>query len=201
MPEQPSIFDEYELVTANSTFFRVVALDQVWTDTAYSGMEDQSDLPTLERIFGELRDLVGRLGEFSYSVVRIAESLDPSIDAVAAELSVDEVRDIFASVVGVVGGVAPLARKTYQDLVVLIPNEQAELDRQWDVIRRGGRVEGDLSRHAMCNLADILMAGGAVASILPPHLHGPAAVAAGVAIYKTHRCWELDPARPRPAGT
>jgi hypothetical protein len=195
-----SIFDEYQLVTATSSFFRMLSLDQVWTDGAERGAQGEDVVEALEPVVAELRDLVGRAGESAYAVVRAAQALDPGLSEIAHFLTSDDERAMLEALFGAAGGVIPFAQQTYESIVDMLPNERAELNNQWSTLQGGGAGVGDLSRKFMCKLADIMMVGGAVSTVVPPHLHGPATFASGLAIYRSHKCWELDPARPRPAG-
>jgi hypothetical protein len=191
---QLSTSEELRLAEATSTFFRLIALDRVWTAVGSRPALDADDVEALSSVVDQLRELVIRAVEAAYEVVTLARKAEPPAELQDQALLGPAVGDVFQTLLNRDGGVVGIAQQGYDTLRSTYERDIVDLDRQMDVLRAGGHLETDLSRRFMCGLAKSLMAAGGITVWVPPHVHAAASVSAGVAIYTANRCWELEPA-------
>jgi hypothetical protein len=189
-----STSEEIRLSGATSTFFRLISLDRAWTAVGRRSGLDADDVSTLSSVVSQMQDLVGRAVEAAYEVVTLAGKAEPPAELQDPALLGPDVSEVFQTLLNRDGGVLGIAQQAYDTLRSTFEQEIAELGGQMDVLRAGGHIEADLSRRFLCGLAKSLMAAGGVTVWVPPHGHAVASIAAGAAIYKANRCWELEPA-------
>lgn len=185
--------EEFQLSEAVAVYFRLLQWDRAWTAIAGFPELTRDDVDVLGGIAEELGALVSGSVEAAYTVLRLAEIVDPPNQVGEDAGLLPSVATAYNSVIEAAGGVLQLARQAYEGLNAMAPEEQSGLETQLETLRGGGSIAGDLSRKFMCRFAQALMVAGGVTVWVPPHIHAGASIAAGVSIATANRCWELEP--------
>jgi hypothetical protein len=185
--------EELQLSDAVATYFRILQFDRAWTALATRTEDANEGLTVLLEIARELRRLIPETVEAARTVMELAERTQPPSGLSDDVEWLPDVAAAYVATVDVAGGVAQLARVAHEQLAALADVEISTLDAELEALFGGGVVAGDLSRKFICGVAHALMVAGGVTVWIPPHGHAVASVAAGVAIAKANRCWELDP--------
>lgn len=190
MAELP-IDAELRLAGAVSTYFRLIALDRVWTEVASRTQLSDQTIAALSGVVGEMHERVHDSVQASSQVVELAVIAECPAVLPADDILDTADREVFQSLLDQAGGVVGVAQQGFTTLNSTYESDLAALDEQLNVLRGGGHLQADLSRRFLCGLAMSLMAAGGVTVWVPPHAHSAASIKAGAAIYATNRCWEL----------
>lgn len=191
MPEL-SIAENAKIADALGVFGELILLDQVWTVAALSPQRltnaDRHQLRvTTDRIIDRLQT-VARAAHDVYDVIEAhPQELSASIEETLAQLP-DDYREEFLAAVETFGGLLALAGAASRTLAAESPTAINEIKRQLDDLMAGVPGLGDFGERFLCALGAGCMAGGVVLTFVPPYVHGPPAVAAGIAIYKAAGC-------------
>lgn len=189
-----SLEERITLADAQRKYMALLMLDQVW-----SSMTTRTLTPReLERAPEIAENLGALIEECVLSAQRVTGIVESHV--VAYRRDGEEVLDRIASNIGqgvieVLGGhdfdLLRMSREASAGLAdTQIPARDAlvqELNELLAEVQKGDD-PALLPSVFMCNFADCMMVAGALATWIPPHVQGPAAVAAGVAISRAIKC-------------
>jgi hypothetical protein len=187
-----SLAERTELADDLLAFTSVLLLDQVWSSAAVPDQlaptEDDTLREVVERLHAAVNESVKRSSRMSQIIERHHQPLDKQLGRVMERIERDDRRSVENLLVSHNGSIAQMARRSSDLLAAEAPASQAEIDAQFRTLLGGAGAPGDLSPSFLCAMAKCMMAGGLVATWIPPHVQGPAVVGAAVTVYKTVGC-------------
>lgn len=189
--------DRLALAQAVNSFFSLITYDQAWTGLLRERREDEAFEPQLMLVLSQLlRDLhSGRSGATWLQQFVLDNGPGPIIEAIIEvrantddedlRRAVDDLVDQYGSQLG------ELTEAGYAGLVSNeIPQFDTLLEEARGVLRRQAS-EGDLLKNVLCSAATLMISGGMVSTLIPPHVQGPVIAGVGVSVFGIWKC-KLD---------
>jgi hypothetical protein len=189
--------DRLALAQAVTSFFSLITYDQAWTGLLVERRDDEAFEPQLMLVLSQLlRDLhAGRAGATWLQQFVLDNGAGPIVEAVVqvrANTDDEDLRRAVGDLVDLYGG--QLGELTEAGYAGLVSNEIPQFDALLEEARgalRHQASEGDLLKNVLCSAATLMISGGMVSTLIPPHVQGPVIAGVGVSVFGIWKC-KLD---------
>lgn len=186
--------DRLALARAVGSFFSLINYDVAWTGLLTERRDGESFEPQLMLVLSQLlHDLPAAREGAAWLRQFVLENgpsgITEATAAISANTDDDDLRQAVGRLAAEFGG--QLGELTEAGYAGLTSNEIPQFDALLEEARsalRHQESDGDLLKNVLCSASTLMISGGMVTTLVPPHVQGPVIAGVGAAAFTAFKC-------------